>query len=785
MKVKEWSDKVPEEILEDITFAIEKTDNLKTGESLSQVMKNIENTPGGKEVFKHIQERFEKTRKEINEFLGEITEGEYISHIENYVTHIYKGDAKGFVARWKETSPNARQRKYPTYEEAIKPVSEGGGGLEAKTYNAGDLYQHYVDTNWKIASNRVIADQMRGLVTEDGHAFSLSGQQYNKLPEYLKKDYAEIDSYFLRNSFKKEGVVYDGKTYIHRGEGLHNAIEAIYNKYSTTSKAVNAYEQVSAVMKHAQLLWSLFHHYNLTESSIIINGRPFNPIRGIANIGEFDPTLGRRGFGFTHKQGQRLMKIEEFAKDAVEHGLQLGAHSDIAVTQFQKGMQNVLDATKLDKVPGYEHLSKVSKLKNWWDKQLWENYHNPLKAATYYNKVARILEKNPELNPKQVKETVAQHVNDAFGGLEWEAIDMPKSVRQSLQRGLLAADYTLANIRVKGRTGLKTGDKLQQKLHREYLVKSYMTRFGISTAVSAVIYEVFGDPSKGDKKYPWEYEMDKGLMHGSIDVTPMYRSIGKAFGDETMLLDEDNPNQRFYISVDKQGKEVERMFLDPKAYVGGKANPIIGGAFEQFTGASVSGFPQYLASDKKTEVVEKRLKHIFGKFVPFSFGDNNFMFALPKGKGMTPYKAQEHYSAGLKAYADESLDFNRNMHKIKKGDIPNMVRKGNLKDMYTEVTDALELNNPGSSDATFNNARGSVLNDYYGKVWREMKDERKITDDLRNSLKTLARLGASEKSVMSSYKGHLKKKPYFKGKLKISEIMKEFTKLRQDLERIQ
>ena len=796
-KVQQWKDELPEEILEDITFAIELTDNIKTGESLSEVMQRIKDTPNGMKTYHHIKERFEKTRTEINEWLGKIKEEEAIAHIENYITHLYEGSEslhKSYVNRWKETSPNWKKRKYPTYEEAMKPVSEGGGGLTPKNLNSADLYQHYVDTNWRIASNNRIAHEMRNMVTEDGAAFALNGEQYNKLPDHMKKDYKELKSHFLRQSFSKEGIHYDGATYVYNGKkafdtGLYNTIEAIYNPrgHKTNGIVANAYEQTSALMKHAQLLWSLFHHYNLTESSIIINGKAFNPIRGVFNIGEFDATLGRRDVGFTYKQGQRLLDIDAFSRDAIEHGLILGVHKDIGRTQairakenFETGMGKLGEIIGIGELPGYEFLmKKMGKGKKFWDKQLWDNYHNPLKAATYYNKVAQLLKEYPELNPKQVKETVASHVNDAFGGLEWESIEIPPKAKVILQRGLLAADYTLANIRVKTKTGLVTGDKVQQKLHREYLVKSYLLQIGGATVISKAIFEAFGDKEKGDVDPidQWKefaktgdlsaLEIEKGmsLLHGNISITSMMRSMRDSLGIDN--FNPENPDQEYYIQLNKQGREVERLFLDTKNYLAGKANPLIKKGYELVFNKSLSDFPQDLEGRTLTEEAWKKFKHVGKGFIPYAFHDNNFLFTFPKKKGMTNFKAGKMFTEALQTYADPTYVDKIYEKAGVQSTIPNYIDKDFLTEEYFKFNDGQSVSaalrkNGGHPKVKFDQARSNLLSKYYGDVWDKARKSfvKKGPIDVKKELTAIVRLGGSVKSIMQSYDKLLEKNPF-------------------------
>jgi hypothetical protein len=243
----------------------------------------------------------------------------------------------------------------------------------------------------------------------------------------------------------------------------------------------------NSVTKRSLLLFSAFHHTALTES-------------GAAVLGAKALTIPQRvARGRTAAPGARsFYDAADIVDSATRHGLQLGTPIDPQLDDLQKVLKG------MDKVGSTNIFGKVGKAFAWWDRGLWDFYHNGLKIQAYHEVYMRALAQKrfSGMSPKLIGEAVAEHVNNAFGGQNWKRFWVGKNGQQWGRLLLFAPDWTVSNIKIAtdifanqakrhfpqimsagGRFPISTADLLKADVRATY-ARQYALRMGIIAGVS-------------------------------------------------------------------------------------------------------------------------------------------------------------------------------------------------------------------------------------------------------------------------------------------------------------
>ena len=422
-----------------------------------------------------------------------------------------------------------------------------------------------------------------------------------------------------------------------------------------SSEIMQAYDSIAGILKKTSLSLSLFHHLALGETGIATTGPGkvasiyFNPVKIYKAIvrGEFD-----------------VFKKEAIAKDAIGHGLQMGATSDIPVQKIQ-GYLNDFAAKTKNIIIANKVTEFIRTFNEKWDIALWDYLHDTLKLYAYESLSAQYID--PVKNIKAQKEEVAQFVNDTFGGQNWDVLMITPKEVQIMTRALLSADWTISTMRqALAPTGIGTIHKqinkpLRRKMGRMFWLKAGLY-FGLGINMSNVIFR------KKDRKENPKYYKDRGK---DILDDSMY---GNALGHKSHLFVgryEDGTER--YIRWGKQFRELMEMFVDDSGLspvsasvkkIGGKANPILQLTAQITTGHSLSGFKNDDISGKKG------WDYTFGVFKtllksPLPFSSRTLMtpnkefhitdIAMPSSKGMSRYKVMSLFKIAIMKKDDQFL----------------------------------------------------------------------------------------------------------------------------------
>jgi len=491
-----------------------------------------------------------------------------IGFIEEYIPHMWESTSKqnkSLVNRLGTRIPFEKGRFIPTYAEGIEM------GLKPRFKSALDLLKIYENTAIRAVANFNLAQNMRAITNKDGHKML---NTKDKSP-----DWPTVDHWALGKHTQVDPEIYP-------------FVNAIFSE---------RFGGANASLKAASLAFSAFHVGALAESGIAMGQHPF-----------------------AYKRGKKLIDTDpHIVRGALRHGLQIDVTADAQKQRVDKLLNKWANAN----VPLWKQAGKgVQAYKNWFDTAMWENYHTGHKLAAYHRhyakELARSLKKKDGRSSEAIGREIAQFVNDAFGGQNWELL-LKSQKWQQLGSGIfLAPDWTMSNLRIAA--NLRPARKA-----RGYWIRAALNYFLLSNMMNQVMVRL--DPE--EKKY----RDDNDLSYNMYDNTINHKV--------DIYWGRDAEGREEYTHIGKQFREPLRYVTDPINIIGSKLSPFVRTAVEQGTGATTTAFPMKWSENKwgatlnDTEKWMARFVSVGEKFVPFSFRQGNKWFTFPSSKGITPYKA--------------------------------------------------------------------------------------------------------------------------------------------------
>lgn len=756
---------------EDVGARVEAIGNLRVaGDTLSAV--NARVTPAKEEVQKLYQSHQELQRQRINKYLEGYSENEYIAFLDNYLPHFYtkKSTDKGkkLFSRWLKSSPNAKQRKLPTLQEAVDTLE-----LTPVTQDAAELHKMWADVNWNVATNIRLVSELKKISSEEGVPVIMP--LADAPLGYEPYNHPAVNRVFGTQTKEGKFILKEGAVGIH--PDVIGVIDTMLGD-PFSNRWVNKINALNAIAKKMMLSLSLFHHVALTESAQAVLARLYNPFRGVIVINAGVPLIGEHDNIIENQSlvstpfvlGLELAKQNpEIVDRYIMGGLQGEASADVHAGLIARGLAD--KSAEWNNVPllgtGVRGLAKFNEE---WDNILWNKYHTGLKIFAMHDMVQEYTRQNPHASEPELRaaeESAASFINDAFGGQEWETKfwTNPK-IRGITQMLMLAPDWTLSNLNIAARlfprrpTTLARGwlnnnpqeklrpppvsvQKFESQRARVYWRNMSITLYTTAAALQFAIYNAFGDDDEGDEPWIWNNEPgQRGIASKvksavSIDVTPLYRAWGLKQADEN--------SQRYYMHFGKQALETLGWIQHPVQTLFAKASPSVHTAIEQTLGIQSLSFGQpFETSWVRDELegmaeIEGRATALAEKFIPFSFRDNNFAFAAPLAKGMTRWKAQRAYEHAFEAYSDPGI-INKLFF-----DTPDYTTR--LDSLVEDITDAVNKN--GHDARQIIRAATSVVR---GRIYRRFLDavEREDYADMEEFATQVHRLGASQSNIRSS-----------------------------------
>ncbi len=713
-KASTWEKAFPEAVREDLGALVEKIPNLRTGE--------IAQRPLTKEMtaaLKDYKTSVEGMRKDINSYIADFGEEEYIAFLEDYLPHVYTGGKKKIsnaIGKWRLNSPNAKKRKIPTLADA-KAL-----GLEPLTQDIAHLYRNWAATNWTVAGNRGIINGLKKLKAPDSPLKNkkaiVAGDK--PAPDWVKFDHPAIQRQFARKG--KDGAIRLWKqgVWVHP-EVVPVAKMAFDNPYIGRSGIGRMFDTTNAFAKSLELMLSGFHAISLAESGQAVLARGKNPLAGLVTVGKEARAATGKPLALTFRAGKEIQKRNPAAvEDMIRHGLEIGSgRTDVGANVVARSLRAV--EAKSRNVPILGDLTRgARKFFGALDRGLWDQIHTGYKVYGY-NKILgeELASVGANLAPSQVsqvKNTVAKYINNAFGGQEWESkFWLSPAGLKFGRRALLSMDWTMSNMNIFG--SLFSKNQLTRKFSRKYWRNMTTSVFG---ATQGLNYMATGHGT-------WDNEPGHKL---DIDITPLKHQLQKMYGTF-----DPKDKQRHYVRIAKQAREIVSWFQSPEKILGSKLSPLAGEMIKQASGHSAgAGFPSDWTREDADfwESIPSRVKSMAGLFTPFSLQGSNFAMALPLSKGMTPFKAIRAYQKALDA--KQWVVFGKRVTKTK---------------AIAEIHKAA-VDNGLNPKQLFTAAMGGVRGKYYDKFFEALDDG--DTKKANEIAKILGELGATSKNITQSAK---------------------------------
>ena len=589
--------------------------------------------PVAKEVKAHFDDGWQKIKK----YMPDLT----AKQLEDYVTHIWDipRHKQAEASQWFSTRNRfTEQRFIDTYKEGIER------GYKPKTLDITEIIKiHDAVANRAIENARFINELLS--LEQDG--VPLVMRSVEAPLDWVEVNYPALTRRIPTSASeraKSKQFVKDVKVRVH--PDLARPLKTIFED-RFDHPVISAYENINGVMKKSMLSLSLFHHGALGEVGIAL-GIPaktanlyFNPVKIYKSLvkGEYE-----------------IFKNEPLARDAIEHGVQFGATSDIPLASIQKMLRQL--STSTENIPVANRVTKfLEGFNNTWDKALWDYLHDTLKLYGYESLIAKMPSNLDQPRTTMYKREMAQFINDTFGGQNWDTLGFSPKELQMMTWNLLSADWTLSTTRQAlaptgiGKVYNETAGA-RKKAGTIFWARAALY-FGIGMNMLNAMFR-----QKDMEENPHLY-LDK--EYDFMDKT----MFGNTLGNKTKLfLGRYNDGSERYLRWGKQFRDFFELFSHPIKKLGGKAAPVPQALSEIFTGHSLSGFKNDDIYGKEgLDAAISITKSLASGFIPISLqrylNDNLDMYPLDivmqSGKGMSRYKATEYFKKAILSSDEDML----------------------------------------------------------------------------------------------------------------------------------
>jgi uncharacterized protein YidB (DUF937 family) len=423
---------------------------------------------------------------------------------EHYITHVVDWKASGTTLTQGildkllgRTSPGTssrfgKARKHETFEDLQTALKDSG--LQLKTKDVAEILQVYSNSMERAIQNKNTLNSLKVKESMDGE--KLIKQISEKEP--MPRGWEIINAPGLRNWAVSPEIAPQVKFMFDQTE---------------PGAFLKAAHGVSQLVKRMNVVGSLFHAKSLAEASWSALG----PIRTIKDLGlaGVDKLAGTKYSGITKaldafRDGKAGDMVDEAVRDG---GLVLEIPEDVSrgiLTESGKAMDRVLDkfgpkAGKAERALG----AVEQKTLGVFDKFTWDFLHTGLKMNTFHALLEKSVRDHPDVPRAQLAKEVGQHVNRAFGGLNWyqealtartefaKALQMSafsKNGRMAMQVAMFAPDWTISTVRnFTGAFGKGSGAKGLLKpryaadFMRRYQIRTALTYFTLINAVNQMM----------------------------------------------------------------------------------------------------------------------------------------------------------------------------------------------------------------------------------------------------------------------------------------------------------
>lgn len=363
---------------------------------------------------------------------------------ENYLSQAWDMSELGVperkrAARQLMNDPHLKKRTIESYKKGIEEY-----GLKPLFPDVADLLKRRADFAVKAVANRRMAQTLRDV------GVLLTENEYKKVSTDRPWKKAEDAVPLYRAAYSNrpmEGGTIMKPVYVH--PDYYDAVNSVFGK-SWDHPAFQAFDTMRASLKKVSLGFSMFHHWALSEQAMAISALRNNPGETASKLffvnPEFYKGVKTGLWEAIGRQGERppVMRMKpETVHGWIDSGLNL---------KSEDAEQAVFGRFEKAKNSANALVRGASKVSHAWDTALWDFYHQGMMldaVETIWADESRNLGENPSPSKvKELKRTISEHVNNAFGSISYEKMLISPKGRQVLNTALLAPAWTLSNLRV-------------------------------------------------------------------------------------------------------------------------------------------------------------------------------------------------------------------------------------------------------------------------------------------------------------------------------------------------
>ena len=636
---------------------------------------------------------------------------------ENYLAHIWDFGAQDpgtltRAARALVNDPFRKRRSIGTYEQGmtgnwVDADGNPGRKLTPRYRDIADVLRVRDDFVAKAAANSRMADILRhmGVILTQDEYHSSGLTNWRQATEAHALDKAT----YAGKTERGQTVMRERPVYVH--PDFYDATNAIFQSFRP-SEGWEALETVRSMSKKLRLSFSLFHHNALAEqaqaldtfrapSRLLKDIYLFNPDawRGIrsglwdlANKPQADlqakdnvVARGRSGVsGIGRRIGSALgkdydppvMRLErEAAQDLIQSGLQLrSAEAETILAQRIGDMAH--GANKFTRSLG-KAAQPLMDVMHVWDKSLWDFYHQSMMIQSFYSiladEQAAALREGRPLSGQDLfkrKQAIAEHVNNAFGAVNYSnLLQSPKAIR-FMNTALLAPAWTLSNLRImsaplENEAGIRLASKWAKGAAISWFLTTQMANYA-----STKYYDMPDKKGKKGGHFTWDnpgapmraFGMEiPGLSENALNIGAGYIPTYGKRGPERYLKLGRAFREPFLWMMDSAATFGNKLGQYPRMFAVQTTGHAPGSGYQEFDPRDVDWKQRVALLLSETVPIgldehrEKAMHYLFPEKYPEPSGGSQVL-SIPAGAGITMSRAIRAYQEAMDRGEEDAAD---------------------------------------------------------------------------------------------------------------------------------
>jgi hypothetical protein len=336
---------------------------------------------------------------------------------ENYMNRIYKPEPpQDFIKTeaqqgLKQTTSHAKGRVFDTEFDAVK------GGKKFATTDITETLPMHNEEMARVNASRKLADAMQDAKLG---AWKVQAPEGWEKVGTLQKMGMYVD---------KEGKPGISSSSFYAPKGIAKGLEAIadpnFTKKIDTLRGLQRYQ---GLVKTVDLSYSFFHHFTMAAQTLYQGG-----LKTFTSA----PMM------------MKMLKSPEFAELEQDFAMHTGMTTKIEENRdvMRKLVSDNKDIfSKISDAPVIKQMLQAAGISR---DILFDNVQRYLKVSDYGEKIAGWVAKHPNATNEEVRAAklgFAKEINNAYGGLNWEAMGVSKTHLSLLRLMVLAPDWTISNV---------------------------------------------------------------------------------------------------------------------------------------------------------------------------------------------------------------------------------------------------------------------------------------------------------------------------------------------------